>query len=75
MNWPPFSPDMNQIEHLWDEVERPMKKHQPKNEDQQCRILQAEWESMGQDVTKKLVESDLNHSYKCYRMKERPTRY
>ena len=46
LNWPPFSPDMNPIEHLWDEVERPMKKHQPKNEDQLRRILQAEWESM-----------------------------
>ena len=75
MNWPPFSPDMNPIEHLWDEVERPMKKHQPKNEDQLRRILQAEWESMGQDVTKKLVELDPNRSYECYRIKERPTRY
>ena len=47
LNWPP---DMNPIEHLWDEVERRMKKHQPKN--------YAEWEhGIGQDVTKKLVES------------------
>ena len=75
MNWPPFSSDMNPIEHLWDEVERPMKKHQPKNEDQLRRILQAEWESMSQDVTKKLVESDPNRSYQCYRLKEHPTRY
>ena len=75
MNWPPSSPDMNPIEHLWDEVERRMKKYQPKNEDQPCRILQAEWEGIGQDVTKKLVESVLNRLYECYRMKERSTRY
>ena len=66
---------MNPIEHLWDEVERLMKKQQPKNEDQLWRILQAEWEDIGQNVTKKLVESVPNHLYECYRMKEPPTRY
>ena len=66
---------MNLIEHLWDEVERPTKKHQPKKEDQLRRILQAEWESVGKNVTKKLVESDPNRSYECYCMKKRPTRY
>ena len=32
LKWPSFSSDMNLIEHLWDEVERRMKKEQPKNE-------------------------------------------
>ena len=74
LNWPSFSPDMNLIEHLLDEVERRMKKHQPKNEDQLRLILQAEWEDIGQDVTKKLVESVPNRLYECYPMKGRPTR-
>ena len=26
LNWPPFSSDMNPIEHFWDELERRMKK-------------------------------------------------
>ena len=26
LNWPHFSPDMNTIEHLWDELQRRMKK-------------------------------------------------
>ncbi|CAF5137711.1 unnamed protein product, partial [Rotaria sp. Silwood1] len=48
---------MNPIEHLWDELERRMKKHQPKNQDQLRQTLQAEWEEIGSDVTEKLVES------------------
>ena len=31
--WPPFSPELSPIEHLWDELERRMKKHQPKTEE------------------------------------------
>ena len=30
--WPPFSQDLSPIEQLWDELERQMKKHQPKND-------------------------------------------
>ena len=29
--WPPYSSDFNPIENLWDELERRVKKHQPKN--------------------------------------------
>ncbi|CAF4601995.1 unnamed protein product [Rotaria sp. Silwood2] len=73
--WPPFSPDMNPIEHLWDELERRMKKHQPKNENQLRDILQVEWLEIGQDVTNKLVESVPSRLHECLRMKGYPTRY
>jgi transposase len=52
--WPPFSPDMNPIEHLWDELERRMKKNQPKNQDQLRQALRTEWDGIGLDVTKKV---------------------
>ncbi|CAF3530168.1 unnamed protein product [Rotaria sp. Silwood1] len=66
---------MNPIEHLWDELERRMKKHQPKNQDQLRQTLQAEWEEIGSDVTEKLVESVRSRLYECYRMKGYPTKY
>ncbi|CAF5176284.1 unnamed protein product, partial [Rotaria magnacalcarata] len=73
--WPPFSPDMNPIEHLWDELERRMKEHQPKNQKELRETLQAEWQNIGPDVTNKLVESVPNRLYECSRMKRYPTRY
>ncbi|CAF2093173.1 unnamed protein product [Rotaria magnacalcarata] len=73
--WPPFSPDMNPMEHLWDELERRMKKTPAKNEKELRETLQAEWKNIGQDVTNKLVESVPNRLYECTRMKRYPTRY
>ena len=32
--WPSLSPDLNPIEHLWDEVERQLKKKQPKSQNE-----------------------------------------
>ena len=32
VKWPSFSPDLNPIEHIWDEVERRMRKEKAKNE-------------------------------------------
>ena len=57
LNWPPFSPDMNPIEHLCDELERRMKKYHPKNKEEPKVILLKEWNNIGTDVTEKLVDS------------------
>ena len=74
MNWPPFSPDMNPNEHLWDELER-MKNHHPKNKEELKEILLKEWNNIGTDVTEKLVDSVPNRLYECALMCEYPTRY
>ena len=55
--WPSFFPDMNPIEHLWDEVERRMKKEQPKNGKEFKESLIRVWESIEVVVFKKLVDS------------------
>ena len=33
-HWPSFSPDLNPIEHLWDEIERRPKKKQSKSQNE-----------------------------------------
>lgn len=75
LKWPPFSPDLNPIEHLWDELERRMKKHQPTNKDELKRYLLQEWLAIGRDVTEKLVDSVPNRLYECLKMNGYPTRY
>ena len=65
LNWPPFLPDMNPIEHLWNELERRMKKYHPKNKEQLKEILLKEWNNIGTDVTETLVDSVPNCSYEC----------
>ena len=75
LKWPPSSPDLNPIEHMWDELERRMKKHQPKNKDELKQCLLQEWLAIGPDVIEKLVDSVPNRLYECLRVKGYPTRY
>ena len=72
---PSFSPDLNPIEHLWDEMERRMKKESPKNERELKEAVLRVWQGIGSDVTKKLVDSIPNRLYEVIRMKGFPTKY
>ena len=54
IKWPSFSPDMNPIEHLWDEIERRMKKEQPKNEKELKESLSRVWKGIEKEVLKKI---------------------
>ena len=76
INWPSFSPNLNPIEHLWDELEHRMKK----NESKKCdRIERMSDEDMGKNienqVCKKLVDSVPSRLHEALRMKGYPTRY
>ena len=66
---------MNPIQHLWDELERRMKKHHPKNKEELKEILLKEWNNIGTNVIEKLVDSVLNRLYECVCMRGYPTRY
>ena len=66
---------MNPIEHLWDEVERRMKKEQPKNEKELREALNRVWNEIEKGTLKKLVDSVPYRLNEILRMRGYPTRY
>lgn len=54
---PPQSPDLNPIEHLWEELDRRVKKRTTTTNNDLKQALVEEWQNIGTDVTKKLVNS------------------
>lgn len=73
--WPSFSPDLNPIEHLWDELERRLERHQPKNTQELENLLKQEWNNIDPNVLHKLVDSVPSRLCECTQMKGYPTRY
>ena len=59
MDWPSQSPDLNPIEHLWDEVERRLRRHpvRIKTPDALFVHLRQAWNSIEADVCERLVSS------------------
>ncbi len=59
LKWPPQSPDLNPIEHLWDVVEREI--HimdvQPTNLQQLCDAIMSTWTKISEECLQHLVES------------------
>lgn len=75
LSWPSFSPDLNPIEHLWDEVERRLKKKQPKNQNELRSHLTEIWHGIELPVLKKLVDSVPSRLNEVIRVRGYPTRY
>ena len=59
MDWPARSPDMNPIEHLWDELKRRIRDRIPAPGSlQELRIaIEEEWANIPQEVVVTLIES------------------
>lgn len=67
MPWPANSPDMNPIEHLWDELGRRVQEHHPPpaNLNQLLQFLQQEWIAISQAFLAHLVHSIRNRCTEC----------
>ncbi len=59
LKWPPLSPDLNPIEHLWDVVEREIRfmDVQLTNLQQLCDVIMSIWTKISEECFQHLVES------------------
>jgi hypothetical protein len=66
LEWPPFSPDLNPIEHLWYHLKRKIIKLHPELEtmggskedlDRLCAAAKEAWMLLPQDLMRKLIDS------------------
>lgn len=75
--WPAQSPDLNPIEHLWDELERQVRAHKPlpKNREDLWQILQEEWSKINASKYQNLVSSLPRRVAAVIKNKGHPTKY
>ena len=59
LDWPAQSPDLNPIEHLWNEMDRRLRqlKIPVRTQDQLWDAIQKIWVELGSDICKKLVDT------------------
>ena len=59
LDWPPQSPDLNPIEHLWDHLKRQLAKYpkEAKGVHELWERIQVEWNNIPKDVCSNLIKS------------------
>ncbi|UYV74771.1 hypothetical protein LAZ67_12000909 [Cordylochernes scorpioides] len=56
--WPPHSPDLSPIEHVWDIIGRRLHAlPQPRSEDELWQMVEREWRAIPQDAIRTLIDS------------------
>ncbi|UYV60616.1 hypothetical protein LAZ67_1001671, partial [Cordylochernes scorpioides] len=56
--WPPYSPDLSPIEHVWDIIGRRLHAlSQPRSEDELRQMVEREWRAIPQDAIRTLIDS------------------
>ena len=75
IRWPIRSPDLNPIEHLWEELERRVRTRKFTNEDDFFEALRREWLNIPEQRLQKLVESMPARCLAVMRAKGYATKY
>jgi len=77
LQWMPYSPDLNPIEHLWDELGRRIagRRRRPSTRQMLIEALHEEWNAIPQDRIRKLVQSMRRRCQACVRAQGGHTRY
>jgi transposase len=73
MDWPAHSPDLNPLEHLWDELERRLRPRPQRPTS--LTALQEEWAVIPPETFRHLVESLPGRVRAVIKAKSGPTRY
>ena len=75
LSWPPQSPDLNPIEHLWNEMERRHQDKHPKSKEDLKNVLSEVWENIEEEVCQKLVGSMRKRFQAVIKARGGPTKY
>ena len=73
--WPPQSPDLNPIEHLWKILKEKISRHRPKSITELEQATRLEWENISSDVTENLVNSMPSRVIEVIKAKGGHTKY
>ncbi|UYV80948.1 hypothetical protein LAZ67_19002252, partial [Cordylochernes scorpioides] len=73
--WPPYSPDLSPIEHVWDIIGRRLHAlPQPRSEDELWQMVEREWRAIPQDAIRTLIDSLPRRVAACIAVREQETR-
>ena len=75
LSWPPQSPDLNPIEHLWEELKRQIPKSERYSKTKFMAALQKSWDNIKPSILKKLIRSMPNRLQEVIKAKGYQTSY
>ncbi|UYV64806.1 hypothetical protein LAZ67_3002039 [Cordylochernes scorpioides] len=69
--WPPYSPDLSPIEHVWDIIGRRLHAlPQPRSEDELWQMVERDWRAIPQDAIRTLIDSLPRRVAACIAVRE-----
>ncbi|CAG9565363.1 unnamed protein product [Danaus chrysippus] len=75
LDWPPQSPDLNPIEHIWSILKKNIRRHSISNKQALLAALQQEWKNISREECFRLVESMPKRVAAVIKSKGGPTKY